>query len=438
MRFGTYTRAATVYGNRAMPTLSSISAARYRSFASRADIELRPLTLLYGKNSAGKSALLRLLPILADSIEATAGSPLELSGAAGRNSGFSDALWKGHPYPRDLTLGVGFSDAPISGAAFTLRYSSDRRQTLVEELRVQTAGGAESVARRIPGEREVERKGAPLVYGVSVPGAAIEPRPWTFQGLVPTAPNDVPGVADLHDLLVDLRGRVQWIQALRTPPERRNPERGSEVLRLASDGSDACHAVRTDDELLREVSDWYKENTGRVVELRDAPPSDFRVLLRPIDAPAMEVDLVDAGEGFVQVFPVLTALALARRHAAGGQHILAVEEPESHLHPDRQIGLARVLARTAAGASPPVTAIETHSFPLILAIQLEIARGALPPERVVAYWIEQLDDGSSIASRITFDPLGQPEGPWPVGAFADQRRLALDLQRAQAARRPHG
>lgn len=416
-----------------MSTLSSISAARYRGFASPTEIELRPLTLFYGKNSAGKSAMLRLLPILADSLDAGAGSPLQLSGAAGRKSGFSDVLWKGPPNPRELTVGLGFADGLVSRAEFTLRYSEDRRQTLVEEVRAWEGGGSQLIARRVPPEREAERKGAPLVYGGTLGGAPIEPAPWTFQGLVPSAPPALSIISALHSQMVAARGRIQWIQALRFPPERRNPEQGEEVSTLAPDGADACHALRSDPALEREVSSWYQAHTGRQIELRDAPPSDFRVLLRPVDEPSMDVDLVDAGEGFVQVFPVLTAVALARRKAASGQHILAIEEPESHLHPDRQIALSQLFAAAAASERPPNIVIETHSFALILALQVEIARGELPPDRVVAYWIEQVD-GSSIASRVTFGPLGHPEGPWPIGAFADQRRLALELQREQSAR----
>ena len=63
-----------------------------------------------------------------------------------------------------------------------------------------------------------------------------------------------------------------------------------------------------------------------------------------------------------------------------------------------------------------------------------IARGTLPAARVYVYWVEQLEDGSSVASRITFDTLGRPEGPMPSGAFADQRRLAQELQREQSQR----
>lgn len=45
--------------------LGSIEFSRYRAFNKAQTLDLKPLTLLFGLNSAGKSAALRLLPILA-------------------------------------------------------------------------------------------------------------------------------------------------------------------------------------------------------------------------------------------------------------------------------------------------------------------------------------------------------------------------------------
>ena len=44
--------------------LARFSVENYRAFVDRAEFALRPLTLLFGYNSAGKSALARLLPII--------------------------------------------------------------------------------------------------------------------------------------------------------------------------------------------------------------------------------------------------------------------------------------------------------------------------------------------------------------------------------------
>jgi hypothetical protein len=70
--------------------LAAFTVEKYRSFVRPARIELRPLTLLFGYNSAGKSALLRTLPLLAASVEPTSPGPLALGSEAARSATFAD------------------------------------------------------------------------------------------------------------------------------------------------------------------------------------------------------------------------------------------------------------------------------------------------------------------------------------------------------------
>jgi predicted ATPase len=49
-----------------MMRLSSLSVENYRAFVAADRVALRPLTIVFGYNSSGKSALLRLLPYVAD------------------------------------------------------------------------------------------------------------------------------------------------------------------------------------------------------------------------------------------------------------------------------------------------------------------------------------------------------------------------------------
>jgi predicted ATPase len=109
----------------------------------------------------------------------------------------------------------------------------------------------------------------------------------------------------------------------------------------------------------------------------------------------------------------------------------AVEEPESHLHPDAQRALAEHLCGIAAAPEPPALVLETHSNALVLAVQLAVARGDIPPERVCAYWIDADADGTSVAKPAEFDRRGNPDGNWPPNTFADERELARELVACQ-------
>ncbi len=61
--------------------LFTIKTKLFRAFREDAIFEVKPLTLLYGFNQAGKSSLIRLLPLFADSIQSGSG-PLDLSSSA--------------------------------------------------------------------------------------------------------------------------------------------------------------------------------------------------------------------------------------------------------------------------------------------------------------------------------------------------------------------
>ncbi len=58
--------------------LTRVSCANYKAFPGEASIEIRPLTILVGKNNAGKSVLTRLPVLLAHALSSGARRPLDL------------------------------------------------------------------------------------------------------------------------------------------------------------------------------------------------------------------------------------------------------------------------------------------------------------------------------------------------------------------------
>jgi predicted ATPase len=153
-------------------------------------------------------------------------------------------------------------------------------------------------------------------------------------------------------------------------------------------------------------------------------------MLNPIGA-SFEVALADTGAGMGQVLPVLTAIAAAQENVRNGaQEIVAIEEPESQLHPNAQRALGEWMCEVAGSDSAPQLVLETHSRVLVLAVQLAIARG-LDPQRVALYWLEQRSDGSTHAREVTLDRHGRPDSQWPRDVFADELELADELAEQQ-------
>jgi predicted ATPase len=387
-----------------MSRLAAISVKNYRCFADLASLELRPLTLLYGWNNSGKSALLRLLPLIADSVAPRTSGPLELRGGsgAGREGSIGDIFWKGAPDPNDedpsLRILLEFSDAPLSKIEYRIDLDRQSRRTFIKSLSV------------LDGER-----------GVPVSASS-------FAGLLPiNYMPDAPFVGQIHQQMAELHGMVQWLGAVRTI-KRDYAEPGSEPRLLSCAGTDAPDVLFLRPDLLDAVSDWYRTSCDKVLKFAVSNRS-YRILLRPDHLPGMDVDLFDSGEGMIQVLPVLTAVEMAR--SGMGPRIVAVEEAESHLHPKAQRTLAERLCQVASGMNPPVLVLETHSHVFMLGVQLQIAMGKIKPSQVVAYWVEQEHDGRSAPRRVTFNERGDAEKVWMRETFAEHRELARELLKIQ-------
>lgn len=199
------------------------------------------------------------------------------------------------------------------------------------------------------------------------------------------------------------------------------------------DGSNAVELLVENPALIEEVKRFYAQLTpARELDLKEVLESKHRITLNPMTRTSFRVDLVDTGEGMAQVLPVLVAASLAMRD--GPLALLAVEEPESHLHPDAQAILARHLCAIAASPEPPTLVLETHSRVFLLAVQLAVAKGHLAPDRVGLVWVDQDATGRSTITPVQLSSSGHPREGWPAAALADDLRIASELTRLDLGR----
>jgi hypothetical protein len=399
----------------------------YRSFAGEHRVELRPLTLLFGDNSAGKSALARALPLLADAAGPYSKGPLPLDSAALGGSGFRDLRFKGQLHDGDgAHLGLGLGWGPEQRARSVV-FELDRefRRIQVRRLQLEDRFNTRHELVWVPRDEmppRYEHNGAELTL--------------SFAGLVPTLMSAGPdlireGIDAVASQLSALHRRVQWIEATRLPTPRRSPQPAQPFTLLRPDGGDAAQLAFADDAVRRRVSSWFERNLGQELTLVEAPPDELRTFLQRTHDPRYDVDLLDAGQGAVQVFPVLVGLATLARE--DGPRVLVVEEPESHLHAELQHELAREIA--VAVDPQRVILVETHSRPFFLGVQLEIIKGNLRPQDVIIHSVRQESvSGRSYADRVEMDADGMPSSKWPPNFFSSDAMLAREVLMARQAR----
>ena len=130
----------------------------------------------------------------------------------------------------------------------------------------------------------------------------------------------------------------------------------------------------------------------------------------------------DVGLGISQVIPVL-----GLSYGAQGK-IIAIEQPEIHLHPALQAELADVFIESALGERKNTFLLESHSEHLLLRIMRrmrETFEGKLPdgippitPDDVSVLFVEP-DGGRSVVREMPLNARGELVKPWPGGFFEE-------------------
>jgi predicted ATPase len=150
-----------------------------------------------------------------------------------------------------------------------------------------------------------------------------------------------------------------------------------------------------------------------------------------------DINLADTGFGYSQVLPIILQLwkierdakeASARRRSIRQQLqqlVLAVEQPELHLHPHYQALLADIFAlsvKAAQSASVSLSlVVETHSEHLVNRLGALVEMGRLSKEDIAIYLIErEKTDTPATVHMATFTDQGTLSEPWPFGFFSPQ------------------
>jgi hypothetical protein len=189
------------------------------------------------------------------------------------------------------------------------------------------------------------------------------------------------------------------------------------------------------DQLAR-FSDFVLKHIGFRVRL-EAQGSNVSILLE--DDLQRSYNLIDMGNGFSQVLPLVaqcwaTASGWRPSERDPLPELIAIEQPELHLHPHYQAKLADMFVMTLqAGRDawtlsrakneeldtvPPKLIVETHSDALLNRLGELVEEGRLPAEDVLVLLFEQDPITKDTTLRqSSFSPDGTLTN-WPIGFFA--------------------
>lgn len=417
--------------SRESPWIEELIVRNFKSLAGEDlfRIPIRPLTLLAGANSSGKSSAVQPLLLLKQTLEAPFDpGPLLLSGPHLEFTSTEQLRPRGlsKDQPGPMEFGARLTENLEVMSLFQAQ--SDRRFELTG-TRIQEKNRGlwllpELTIKDLLPQSAIE--GYPLDQGTLVVRRErcflrLSMRRDDLLNWVLRSVDDWPFRADHQvDSLEEQITKVIHVRGLRG-----NPQRAYQITAVGNRFPGPFEPY-----VASVLQHWQEEEPEKLKELGsqlEALGLTWKVQVRQPNASELEVsvgrlpharrggaqDLVniaDVGFGVSQTLPVLVALLTAEP----GQ-LVFLEQPEIHLHPKAQVALAEVLAAAAKRGVRVIA--ETHSILLLTAVQALAAEGRLPTEDVILHWFERNAKGVTEITTRELDAEGR-YGDWPED-FAD-------------------
>ena len=417
-----------------------------------ADLKLGKVTGLFGTNSSGKSSLLQLLLLLKQSRNATDrslvldfGGPTDLV-----NLGtFRDVVHQQDEQSQmrwllEWTLSEKLKIIDPEGPRANLLFEGDCLETWCEvglrlgrpwqrKLGYRFAGVDFGVQPRAGSEKDFEL----MTDGEEFGFKRIRGRPWPLSSPVKTYrfPNETRSFFQNADFLGDfelayenLMDSIYYLGPLREYPRREYHWSGSSPEDVGWRGErtvDAILAATRDKETrslgyrrrrrpFQEMISYWLNELGLVhdflLEEIVEGTNLYRAFVKTSPS-SVPVALTDVGFGVSQVLPALVLLY----YVPEGSTVL-MEQPEIHLHPSVQSGLADVMLNVAEARDVQIV-VESHSEHLMRRLQRRVAEEEASSEDVKLYFVS-VEQGVAQASDLELNEWGEIEN-WPDKFFGD-------------------
>ena len=433
-----------------------------------ADISFGPVTGFFGTNGVGKSSLLQFLLLLKQTRNATdRGLVLDFGGpknlvdlgtfrdVVSQHDDSRRMSWRlAWSLPEELEIQIPTSSAKgITIKDGTLEASCEvglRRSRLRSHKLAYRFGRAEY---RIDSQSENKNRFQLNSNDHRFKFMRIRGRAWPLSAPIKTHlfPDEVryfyqnaDFLADFEFAYEDFMDSIYYLGPRREYPRREYHRAGSSPEDVGQRGEltvDAILAATRDNEMrslgyrMRRkrfqemIAHWLRE-LGLIYDFRLEEIAEGTNLYRAMvktSRSSVPTALTDVGFGVSQVLPALVLLY----YVPEGSTVL-MEQPEIHLHPSVQSGLADVILNVVSARDVQVI-VESHSEHFLRRLQRRVAEGDSSSEDVRLYFVSR-SGSKAQASDLCLNKWGEIEN-WPNNCFGDEMGEISAIARASLNRR---
>jgi len=442
----------------------------------RLDVSFGQVTGLFGTNSSGKSSLLQFLLMLKQTKNATdRGLVLDFGGPDQLvNLGSYRDVIHSHNIEANLRWNLDWSlrqKATISDptkkrtdvlaaasklAIKSIAHAQPNSNLLISDsLEYQFGDYRFSIAPKKQGSTEFQLNSS-VPIGSNFRFVRNKQRAWALPGpikthLFPDQAKTYYQNADFLSLFESeyeaMMDSIYYLGPLRQYPKREYPWSGISPIDVGLRGERTIEAIlaatsRNETRNLKYrsplkpfqemIAYWLKElkliHEFKIDEIGNGANLYRAVVKR--DAKSTDALLTDVGFGVSQVLPALVLLY----YVPEGSTVI-FEQPEIHLHPSVQSGLADAILTTAKARNLQVI-VESHSEHLLRRFQRRVAEESYSANDIKLYFCSS-SAGQSRLTPLEMDLFGEIRN-WPLDFFGDEMTEVSETRKAILKRKIEG
>jgi len=366
--------------------VNKIKFKNFKIFKDWQTLELRPLTILIGKNNSGKSAVAKLPTLLSGSLSGTFSTPLK-------------------PENERIKLGLSYEDLVYN------RYPAD---SLGFEISTET----ETINVSLYGDRSGKVHFSEFSYNKE---KKFDLSTTKFKGFVPN-----------KKLFKTLNLEFDYIGPFRKIPSPYFQNSVHEFDKIGIEGENAYPILiqNNEEEMFNKISNWYKinfEGWGLKVSPISGLVQTYEISLENIGL--KPINIVNVGQGIHQVLPLIVRSYMP----TDKETLIIIEEPETHLHPAAHGNLAQRFAESYLEDNNKSYLLETHSQNFVLRMRRLVAEKVIKKEDLAIYYVDfDKDKKESSLKFIEIDENGGiPNNDWPTGVFNETSLETRAIYNAQ-------
>ena len=427
----------------------------FKSWEDTEDVDLRPITGIFGTNSSGKTSLIQALLLLKQTVDSRDRGNVFHFGedtSTPVNLGDFESIVYNHDTNRTIKISIDWkSQSPIMvidieksqivaqgtdmGFEVTVQETASKsmKSLAIEEMAYRVDNGRFGMRRQRPNKAyELFTEGVQFEFArrQGRPSGSLSPvKYYGFPDSLKAGYTNAEFVVDLEFSLEECLRGTYYLGPVRAYPKRNYAWSGADPTDMGQAGGSVVDAMLASRErgekiaqgkgrrrltLEKYVAKWLKDlaliHDFRVVPIAEGSKI-FEVKVRK-SPKSPEVLITDVGFGVSQILPVLTLCFYVPKGST-----VILEQPEIHLHPLAQAGLADVFIDAWKKRNVQIL-VESHSEHLLQRLQRRVAEQDIK-ECDISLFFCSPDHGRSKLTSLQLDEYGNIKN-WPKDFFGDQ------------------